>query len=120
MASEKTYYEILGVSADATEKEIKLAYYKLARDLHPDKAESEEERKTNELLFADVSKAYNVLKDKKRKEEYDSGLKKSHEKEGEGPKEVLRKEAAPRKREEPVKTQERSGERIHIAKKAYH
>ncbi len=74
---EKNYYEILGLTPDASEKDIKQAYYRLARELHPDKAGNEEERRINEEVFSEVSKAYNVLKDKTRRLEYDRILKKT-------------------------------------------
>ncbi|MBN1900833.1 DnaJ domain-containing protein [Candidatus Sumerlaeota bacterium] len=71
----KTYYEILGIEAGATEKEVKQAYRKLARELHPDKAKDVKERQEKEKIFADISKAYNLLKDRDKREEYDQKLK---------------------------------------------
>ncbi|PIW23044.1 MAG: molecular chaperone DnaJ [Candidatus Aquicultor secundus] len=65
----KDYYAVLGVGRNATKKEIKDAYRKLARKYHPDtnkgsKAETEEK-------FKEVSEAYEVLKDPKKRKEYD-------------------------------------------------
>jgi len=80
MDMDKTYYEILGLEAFAKEKEIKQAYRQLAKTLHPDKATDEKDRKEKEQLFADVSEAYNVLKDKLKRSEYDLKLKKLEEK----------------------------------------
>ena len=77
---EKTYYEILGLEPFATEKEVKQAYRQLARTFHPDKASDERDRKEKEQLFADVSEAYNVLKDRVKRSEYDLKLKKLEEK----------------------------------------
>ncbi|MCC5876586.1 MAG: DnaJ domain-containing protein [Candidatus Sumerlaeia bacterium] len=67
------YYRILGVDRNVPEREIKRAYYALARDLHPDKAKTPEEARTNAERLATISKAYNVLKDPRKRAEYDSG-----------------------------------------------
>jgi curved DNA-binding protein CbpA len=66
------YYSILGVDRQAPDREIKRAYYNLARDLHPDKAKSPEEARTNAELLATISKAYNTLKDPAKRAEYDA------------------------------------------------
>lgn len=71
---EKDYYKILGISPDASEKVIKQAYHKLAREFHPDKAANDEEFAKYEEDFTLVSKAYNTLKDKEKKAEYDQQL----------------------------------------------
>ena len=65
---EKDYYEALGVPKDADAAAIKKAYRKLARDLHPDKNPGNAEA---ESRFKDVSEAYDVLSDDKRRAEYD-------------------------------------------------
>lgn len=62
------FYKVLGIARDATEKEIKTAYRKLARQLHPDlnpddKAASER--------FKQVNEANDVLSDKKKRKDYD-------------------------------------------------
>ncbi len=65
---EKDYYQVLGVAADASQKDITKAYRKLARELHPDKNPgnaSAEER------FKEVSAAYDVLGDDAKRAEYD-------------------------------------------------
>lgn len=67
------YYSILGVDKHAPEREIKRAYYKLARDLHPDKASNPEEARVNAEKLAVISKAYNTLKDPKKRTAYDGG-----------------------------------------------
>lgn len=73
---EKSYYQILGVSEEAPEKEIKRVYHNLARRLHPDKAVSPEQTAQFERDFALVSKAYNVLKDPVKRADYDKLLSK--------------------------------------------
>lgn len=65
---EKDYYETLGVSKDASDKEIKKAYRKLAADLHPDKNPG---NTVAEEKFKDVSAAYDVLGDETKRKEYD-------------------------------------------------
>lgn len=63
----KDYYEILGVSRDASKDEIQRAYRKLARKFHPDlsKAAGSEEK------FKEINEAYEVLKDPVKREKYD-------------------------------------------------
>ena len=65
---EKDYYGALGVPQDADAAAIKKAYRQLARDLHPDKNPNNAEA---EARFKDVSEAYDVLSDPKRRAEYD-------------------------------------------------
>ncbi|RJL24122.1 molecular chaperone DnaJ [Bailinhaonella thermotolerans] len=62
---EKDYYAVLGVSKNATQDEIKKAYRKLARQHHPDAGGGDDKR------FKEVSEAYSVLSDTKRRKEYD-------------------------------------------------
>jgi curved DNA-binding protein len=63
----KDYYKILGVEADADAKAIKVAYRKLARKYHPDVSE----QKDAEDRFKEVTEAYEVLGDAKKRAEYD-------------------------------------------------
>jgi molecular chaperone DnaJ len=65
---EKDYYAALGVAKDADAATIKKAYRALARDLHPDK---NPDNAAAEARFKDVSEAYDVLSDAKRRAEYD-------------------------------------------------
>jgi molecular chaperone DnaJ len=66
---EKDYYAELGVTKNAATAEIKKAYRKLARDLHPDKNPG---NKQAEEKFKAVSEAYDVLSDDARRKEYDN------------------------------------------------
>ncbi|CAB4626016.1 unannotated protein [freshwater metagenome] len=63
------HYEVLGVSKNASAEEIKKAYRKLARELHPDVNESEEAQE----LFKSVTHAYEVLGDEQSRRNYDLG-----------------------------------------------
>jgi molecular chaperone DnaJ len=65
---EKDYYAVLGVPKTATADEIKKAYRKLARQYHPDSNQGDP---TKEAKFKEVSEAYDVLSDSKRRKEYD-------------------------------------------------
>ena len=62
----KDYYSILGVGRGANKEDIKKAFRKLAHQYHPDKQGG------NEAKFKEVSEAYSVLSDDKRRAEYDS------------------------------------------------
>jgi len=61
------YYEVLGVDRHSNEKEIKLAYFKMAKKFHPDTNKTLDAKQ----MFVLVAEAYHVLSDEKRKAEYD-------------------------------------------------
>ncbi|MDD1728164.1 MAG: DnaJ domain-containing protein [Methanospirillum sp.] len=67
---EENYYDILSVRPDASLQDITTSYRKLAKILHPDVCESPDA----DELFKVVNEAYQVLKDPKKREEYDATL----------------------------------------------
>lgn len=66
--AKRDYYEVLGVSRDASEEEIKKAYRRLARRYHPDVNKDDPEA---EAKFKEISEAYKVLSDPKARAQYD-------------------------------------------------
>lgn len=67
MPQGKTFYDVLGVSRDASDKEIKTAFRKLAQKHHPDAG-------GDEAKFKELSEAYETLSDPKKRKEYDQML----------------------------------------------
>ena len=68
MAEKRDYYEVLGVKKDATEAEIKSAYRKKAKELHPDLNKDDPHA---EDKFKEVQEAYSVLSDESKRRMYD-------------------------------------------------
>lgn len=64
--TKRDYYDILGLSKGASKEEVKKAFHKLAHKYHPDKKEGDADK------FKEVSEAYSVLSDDKKRAEYDS------------------------------------------------
>ncbi|NLU51157.1 MAG: molecular chaperone DnaJ [Syntrophomonadaceae bacterium] len=68
MAGKRDYYEVLGVSRDASPEEIKKAYRKLALKYHPD---VNSDKKDAEAKFKEINEAYEILSDPQKRETYD-------------------------------------------------
>lgn len=64
----KDYYEILGVAKNASAKDIKKAYYQLAKKYHPDTNKND---KDAQKKFQEVSEAYEILSDDSKRRQYD-------------------------------------------------
>ena len=64
----RDYYQTLGVPRDASEKELKKRYRKLAQQYHPDKNPGD---KASEEKFKDINEAYEVLSDAEKRRKYD-------------------------------------------------
>ena len=68
MATKRDYYEVLGVSKNASEDEIKKAYKKMAIKYHPDRNPGDKEA---EEKFKEAAEAYDVLRDPQKRARYD-------------------------------------------------
>ncbi|MGB6138310.1 MAG: molecular chaperone DnaJ [Shewanella sp.] len=66
--SKRDYYEVLGVSRDTSEREIKKAYKRLAMKFHPDRNPGD---KAAEASFKEIKEAYEILTDSDKKAAYD-------------------------------------------------
>lgn len=66
MSNKRDYYEVLGIDKKASKDDIKKAFHKLAHKFHPDKNSGDAEK------FKEVSEAYSILSDDKKRGEYDS------------------------------------------------
>ncbi|TFG08296.1 MAG: J domain-containing protein [Promethearchaeota archaeon] len=68
MTEKKDFYQILGVDKDSSEKEIKIAYRKLAKKYHPDLNKKDPKAKEK---FIKIKEAYETLKDPNKRKIYD-------------------------------------------------
>lgn len=69
MGENKDLYEILGIKRDSSDGDIKSTYRKLAKEWHPDKHKGD---KGAEKKFKEINLAYEVLSDKKKRQQYDA------------------------------------------------
>ncbi|KAJ1961448.1 mdj1 protein precursor, partial [Dimargaris xerosporica] len=67
LAAKEDYYKLLGVGKNANQNEIKKAYYKLAKQYHPDTNKSEDARQK----FVEIQEAYETLSDEQKRASYD-------------------------------------------------
>ncbi len=68
MAERRDYYEVLGVSREASPEDIKKAYRKMAFKYHPDRNQNDPEAET---LFKEAAEAYEILSDPEKRQRYD-------------------------------------------------
>ena len=68
MAEKRDYYDVLGVSKDATDAEIKSAFRKKAKEFHPD---LNKDNPDAEKKFKEAQEAYSVLSDESKRKSYD-------------------------------------------------
>lgn len=73
MAREPTFYDVLGVGRDATDQEIRAAFRRLARELHPDRFQGPAKKQAEER-FQRVTQAFNVLSNPETRARYDKTL----------------------------------------------
>lgn len=71
----KDYYQILGLSHNCTQEEIKKAYRKLARGSHPDTCGNQDSSR-----FREVQEAYNTIGNPDKRQAYDKRLEEEQEK----------------------------------------
>jgi curved DNA-binding protein CbpA len=71
MRMQRNFYEVLGVSRNASKKEIKEKYYSLARKFHPDRAS---DKQIADKMFVQINRAYSTLYNDSKREKYDAGL----------------------------------------------
>jgi DnaJ-class molecular chaperone len=75
LAKKKDYYKVLGLDKTANENQIRKAYKVLALKWHPDKNnQSESQKELADKKFKEISEAYDVLSDPKKKQMFDNGM----------------------------------------------
>lgn len=88
MSQNRDYYEVLGVSKNATNDELKRAFHKLSMLYHPDRqvGKSDSEKKEAEDKFKEIAEAYEVLSNKDKRAQYDQfGFNNTNRFGGQGP-----------------------------------
>src|SRR5262245_52140181 len=68
------YFELLGVSRQASAADIRSAYAKLAREKHPDRFTDPAEKQKAHALFSDLTTAFNTLSNERARREYESQI----------------------------------------------
>ncbi len=106
------YYQILNVSANASDREIKLAYRTLVKKYHPDRNPSEQARE----ITARLNEAYEVLSDPVKRSQYDNRFYQAFSEPvyEEDPSEIYRREYIKRKQEEARLEKEKKTRRQHV------
>ncbi|HPC83908.1 MAG TPA: DnaJ domain-containing protein [Thermoanaerobaculaceae bacterium] len=89
MASQRTLYDVLGVTPGASTEQIRAAFRKLARERHPDRFQGSA-RAAAERAFQEITEAYNVLSDPGQRSRYDRQLESSHKETLTDPKEIAK------------------------------
>src|SRR6266508_4669588 len=69
-----SYYEILGVAKTASSAEVRQAYVRLAKERHPDLFTDPAEKARAHEFFRDLTTAFNILSNDRRRQEYDQEL----------------------------------------------
>src|SRR3990167_6307525 len=69
--SQRDYYEVLGVSRNATEAELKKAFRRLAMQYHPDRNQNQNDKAAAEVKFKEAKRAYEVLSNAELRARYD-------------------------------------------------
>lgn len=93
MRTTTTLYDVLGVSQDATDQQIRSAFRGLTLQYHPDRFSGEERRRA-EARFQEITEAFNVLRKPESRDRYDREISKGGRTEAMDPKEIARKLAA--------------------------
>jgi curved DNA-binding protein CbpA len=68
------FYEVLGISANASRNEVRDAYMRLAREKHPDRFPDPAEKQQAQEFFKHVTEAFNTLSNERSRQQYDADL----------------------------------------------